>query len=129
MTATRLSRLQKQMLRWLHADERRSRGVIASRHQELVQAVPSAKGHMSHSLRLLDTRGLIRIGRSPGGRAEYVTLTTAGRQKTAQLAGSYDEGITVSRTRTCHLPCRSHIPSAWCRVPGKSFSLRRHYVR
>jgi hypothetical protein len=90
MTATRLSRLPKQMLRWLHADERRARGMIASRHQALVQAVPSAKGKMSHSLRLLEMRGLIRIGRSPGGRAEYVTLTTAGRQKAAQLAGSDD---------------------------------------
>jgi len=90
MTATRLSRLPKQMLRWLHADERRSRGVIASSHQERGQALPSAKGHMSHSLRLLETRGLIRIGRSPGGRAAYVTLTTAGRQKTAQVAGSDD---------------------------------------
>jgi DNA-binding MarR family transcriptional regulator len=90
MTATRLSQLQTRRLRWLHADERRSRGVIASSHQELVQALPSAKGNISHSLRLLETRGLIRIDRSPGGRAEYVTLTTAGRQKVAQLAGSYD---------------------------------------
>ena len=113
MTATRLSRLQKQMLRWLHADERRSRGVIASSHQELVQAVPSAKGNMSHSLRLLETRGLIRIGRSPGGQAEYVTLTTAGRQKAAQLAGRDAYGRTVGRTRPCHRPCRSPIPSAW----------------
>jgi hypothetical protein len=113
MTATRLSRLPKQMLRWLHADERRARGMLASRHQELVQAVPSAKGHMSHSLRLLETRGLIRLGRSPGGRAEYVTLTTAGCQKAAQLAGSDDEGITVGGKRTGHLPCRSPIPSAW----------------
>jgi DNA-binding MarR family transcriptional regulator len=126
MTATRLSRLQKQMLRWLRADERRSRGVIASSHQELVQAVPSAKGNLSHSLRLLETRGLIRIGRSPGGRAEYVTLTTAGRQKAGQLTGSYDEGVTVSGTRICHLPCRSRLPLPWCRVPGKRFSLRRH---
>jgi hypothetical protein len=90
MTATRLSRLQQQRLRWRHADERRSRGVIASSHQALVQAVPSAQGPMSHRLRLLETRGVIRIGRSPGGRAEYVTLTTAGRQKAAQLAGSDD---------------------------------------
>jgi len=113
MTATPLSRLPTQMRRWLHADERRARGVIARRHQELVQAVPSATGTMSPSLRLLDTRGLIRIGRSPGGRAADVTLTTAGRQKAAQLAGSDDEGITVGRTRTGHLPCRSHIPSGW----------------
>jgi DNA-binding MarR family transcriptional regulator len=78
------------MRRGRHADERRSRGVIASRHQELVQAVPSATGTMSHRLRLLETRGLMRLGRSPGGRAESVTLTTAGRQKAAQLAGRDD---------------------------------------
>jgi hypothetical protein len=113
MTATRLSRLHKQRLRWLHADERRSRGMLASRHQALVQAVPSAKGPMSHRLRLLETRGVIRLGRSPGGRAEDVPLTTAGRQKAAQLAGSDDSGRTVGGTRTCHLPCRSPIPSAW----------------
>jgi hypothetical protein len=45
MTAPRLSRLQKRMLCWLSADERRTRGVIASSHQELVQAMPSAKGN------------------------------------------------------------------------------------
>ena len=90
MRATRLARLPQQMRRWLHAAARRSRGVMARRHQALVQAVPSAKGPMSHRLRLLETRGLIRIGRSPGGRAEYVILTTAGRQKATQLAGSYD---------------------------------------
>jgi DNA-binding MarR family transcriptional regulator len=85
MTAPRLSRLQKRMLCWLSADERRTRGVIASSHQELVQAMPSAKGNISHSLRRLETQGLIRIGRSPGGLAEYVTLTMRGRQKASQI--------------------------------------------
>ena len=46
--------------------------------------MPSAKGNISHSLRRLETQGLIRIGRSPGGLAEYVTLTMAGRQKASQ---------------------------------------------
>jgi hypothetical protein len=69
----------------LRADEQRTGGVITSSHQELVQAVPRAKGNISHSLRLLETQGLIRIGRSSGGLAEYVTLTMAGRQKASQI--------------------------------------------
>ena len=84
MTAPRLSRLQKRSLCWLRADERRTRGMIASSHQELVQAMPSAKGNISHSLRRLETQGLSRIGRSSGGLAEYVTLTMLGRQKASQ---------------------------------------------
>jgi hypothetical protein len=47
--------------------------------------MPSAKGNISHSRRLLETQGLIRIGRSPGGLAEYVTLTMTGRQKASQI--------------------------------------------
>ncbi len=113
MPATRLSRLQQQILRWLQADARRSHGVMARSPQARVQAVPSAQGHSSHRRRLLDMRGLIRLGRSPGGRAAYVTLTTAGRQKAAQLTGSDDSGIPVSGTRMYRLPCRSHLPSTW----------------
>jgi hypothetical protein len=74
MTAPRLARLQKRMRCWLSADARRTRGVIASSHQERGQAMPSAKGHISHRLCRLATQGVIRIGRSPGGLAEYVTM-------------------------------------------------------
>ena len=45
MAAVRLSRLQRQMLRWLVADEQRTRGMITSSHPELVAALPSAKGN------------------------------------------------------------------------------------
>lgn len=90
MPATRLSRLQKRLLRWLHDDEQRTGGVITSSHQELVQAMPSAKGTISHSLRLLEMRGWIRIARSLDGKAEDVMLTTAGRQKASHTEGSYD---------------------------------------
>jgi hypothetical protein len=83
-TATRLSGLQKRLRRWLRVAERRTGGVIASRHQELVQAMPRAKGTLSHSLHLRETQGVIRIGRSPGGQADYRTLTMAGRQKASQ---------------------------------------------
>jgi hypothetical protein len=46
MAAVRLSRLQRQILRWLAADEQRTRGMITSSHPELVAALPSAKGNI-----------------------------------------------------------------------------------
>ena len=51
MAPVRLSPLQRRMLRWLAADEQRTRGMITRSHPELVAAVPSAKGNMSHRLR------------------------------------------------------------------------------
>jgi DNA-binding MarR family transcriptional regulator len=86
----RLSRLQKRILCWLDAEERRTDRVFSSRHQQLVQALPNAKGNISHSLRLLEARGLVEIGRSPGGQAENVRLTSEGCQKASELSGSYD---------------------------------------
>ena len=90
MAAVRLSRLQKQMLRWLAADAQRTRGMLTSSHPELVAALPSAKGHVSHSLRRLETQGLIMMTRTPGGKTDSVSLTAAGRQKALQLTGSYE---------------------------------------
>ena len=90
MTAPRLSRLQKQMLSWLWKDEQRTGGVISSSHHELVCALASAKGNISHSLRLLETRGWIVIGRTVGGQAEYLYLTREGRQQAVKLVGSYE---------------------------------------
>jgi hypothetical protein len=90
MTARRLSHLQKQILSWLLQDERRTRGMIASSHPELVDALPAAKGNISHSLRLLEARKWIVIGRTPGGKAESLYLTREGRQRALTLAGSYE---------------------------------------
>jgi DNA-binding MarR family transcriptional regulator len=90
LAGRRLSALQQRILCWLDHDERRSRGPRSSRHQELVQVLPHAKGHISPSLRLLEARGLLIIGRSLGGHAEYVVLTAEGRQKVAEILGSYD---------------------------------------
>jgi DNA-binding MarR family transcriptional regulator len=67
MASIRLSQLQQQILRWLVADHQRTRGMMASRHQELVRALHTDKGNLSHSLRTLETHGLLVIGRSPGG--------------------------------------------------------------
>ena len=90
MTARRLSHLQKQILSWLWRDERRTRGMISSSHPELVSALPAAKGNISHSLRLLEARKWIVIGRTPGGKAESLYLTREGRQQALTLAGSYE---------------------------------------
>jgi DNA-binding MarR family transcriptional regulator len=75
MVARRLSRLQQQILRWLAADHQRTRGMIVSSHEDLVKGLPADKGNLSRSLRTLEARGWIVIGRSPGGKAQHVTLT------------------------------------------------------
>ena len=90
MTARRLSHLQQQILAWLLRDEQRTHGVISSSHPELVGTLASAKGNISHSLHLLETRGWIIIGRTRGGKAESLYLTLEGRQQAIKLAGSYE---------------------------------------
>ena len=90
MTTTRLSQLQKRILRWLIMDHHRTKGVIASRHQELVRALQGDKGNISHSLRTLEGRGVMVIGRSLGGKAEYLRLTPEGQKWASQFAGSCD---------------------------------------
>ena len=90
MAAQRLSRRQKHILQWLAMDHQRTRGIITSSHQDLVRALPGDKGNMSHSLQTLEARGLIVIGRSPGGKAESVWLTSEGQKWASQLAGSCD---------------------------------------
>jgi hypothetical protein len=86
MAAARLSRLQKRILRWLAADHQRTRGLRARSHQELVRTLQSAKGHISHSRRTLEWRGLLVIGRSSREPVEYLTLTQEGQTRAAQLA-------------------------------------------
>jgi predicted transcriptional regulator len=90
MAAQRLSRRQKHIRQWLATDHQRPRGMITSSHQNLVRALAGAKGNISHSLQTLETRGLIVIGRSPGGKAEAVWLTSEGQKWASQLAGSCD---------------------------------------
>ena len=90
MAVQRLSRRQKRILQWLAADYQRTRGMITSSHQELVRAVPGDKGNIRHSLQTLEARGLIVIGRSLGGKAESVWLTSKGQKWASQLGGSCD---------------------------------------
>jgi len=90
MAATRLSQLQKRILRGLATDAQRTRGVVASSHQEWVCALKGDKGTISHSLRTLATRGWLVIGRSAGGKAESLRLTPEGQKWACQFAGSCD---------------------------------------
>jgi hypothetical protein len=90
MAARRLSRRHKQILHWLAVDHQRTRGMIRSSHQDLVRALPGDQGNISHSLQTLAARGLISIGRSPGGKAEALWLPPEGQKWAAHLAESCD---------------------------------------
>lgn len=54
-------------------------------HRELVQTLRQEKSHISHSLRTLATRGLIVICRTPGGKADALDLTAAGRKRASEI--------------------------------------------
>jgi DNA-binding MarR family transcriptional regulator len=85
MATQRVSQLHKRILLWLLADHQRTRGVISSSHEELVKALGGDKGNISHSLHTLEARGWIVLGRTPGGRAEYLYLTPAGLEKASDI--------------------------------------------
>jgi len=85
MAIQRVSRLQKHILRLLMAEHHRTRGGTSMGHLELVKALAGDKSNISHSLRTLETRGWIVIGRTPGGRAEYLDLTPEGLEKASAL--------------------------------------------
>jgi DNA-binding MarR family transcriptional regulator len=85
MATQRVSRLQKRMLRLLLAEYHRTHGGMAMGHRELVKALAGDKSNISHSLRILETRGWIVIGRTRGGRAESLDLTPAGLKKASEI--------------------------------------------
>jgi hypothetical protein len=80
-------------------EAQRTRGVVASSHQELVRALKGDQGHSSHSLRTLEARGWLVIDRSAGGQAESLRLTPAGQQWAGQVAGSCDEEEELRETK------------------------------
>ncbi len=85
MATQRLSQLQKQILRWLWADEQRTHGGTSSRHHELLQALPSDKSNVSRSLRTLEAREWIVIERTAGGKAQALYLTPEGLKKASEI--------------------------------------------
>jgi DNA-binding MarR family transcriptional regulator len=54
---------------------------MAASHPDLVRAMGTEKGNLSHSLGNLEAKGLVRLTRTAGGKAEAVDLTPAGRQE------------------------------------------------
>jgi DNA-binding MarR family transcriptional regulator len=85
MARPRVSRLQKHILRLLMAEHHRTRGGTSMGHLELVKALAGDKSTISHSLRTLETRGWIVIGRTPGGRAEDLDLTPEGLETASDI--------------------------------------------
>jgi hypothetical protein len=90
LAARRLSRRQKHILPWLAVAHQRTRGMLRRSHQDLVRAVPGDQGNRSHRLQTLEARGLIALGRSPGGNAESLGLTPEGQTWASHLAGRCD---------------------------------------
>jgi DNA-binding MarR family transcriptional regulator len=93
MAPERLSRIQRRILTRLVAEDRRLRGTMAASHEDLVRALVALgfdKGHVSTSLKGLAAKGLVTIARTPGGRAETVTLTREGRNHVTRLTASCD---------------------------------------
>ena len=86
MARSRVSRLQKHILRLLMVEHDRTHGGTSMGHLELVKALAGDKSNISHSLRTLETRGWLVIGRTPGGRAEYLDLTPEGLEKASELS-------------------------------------------
>ena len=85
MAPARLSRLQHRILAWLLAEDQRTRGTMAADHRDLVQALAHHKGNLEHVLQGLERKGLIRLHRTPGGKAEAVDLTAEGRERAEVL--------------------------------------------
>jgi DNA-binding MarR family transcriptional regulator len=92
MALARLSRLRRRILAWLCEAEQRTRGTMAGSHQNLVRTLAYDKGNVSASVRNLEGKGLVRISRTPGGKAEAVDLTAEGRNRVATLAASCEYG-------------------------------------
>jgi len=76
MAPQRLSRLQKRILAWIEAEYIRSKRSVSPGYQDLVKALSDEHYQsISRSLKNLEAKGLVSVGRTPGGHAEYVNLT------------------------------------------------------
>jgi DNA-binding MarR family transcriptional regulator len=80
---------QARLMAWLAAEEeQRTRGTMAASYAELVRTLAHEKGNLSHSLANLEAKGLVRMNRTPGGKAEALDLTPQGQKLAAHLARS-----------------------------------------
>ena len=79
MAAERLSRMQRRILAWLEKEDQRTRSTMSVEHRALALAMGVDKGNLSTSLKGLERKNLIRVQRTPGGKAEAIDLTPRGR--------------------------------------------------
>lgn len=86
MATRRLSKLQRHILHRMWSQHELTQGGISTDHLELVKALGRDKSNVSHSLRPLEARGLITIGRSTGRQASHLDLTPEGREWASKLA-------------------------------------------
>jgi DNA-binding MarR family transcriptional regulator len=99
-TAVRLSRLKRCILAWLVTEDQRTRGTMATSHEDLVRALEALgfdKGNVSTSLKGLAAKGLVTITRTLGGKAEAVDLTAEGRNRAAPLTASCEQGYNLMK--------------------------------
>jgi len=76
MSQHRLSHLQRRILAWIEAEYVRTKSSVAPGNQDLVKAFSDVdKVSISRSLKNMEAKGLISVGRTPGGIAEYLVLT------------------------------------------------------
>ncbi len=76
MAPQRLSHLQHRILTWLWQEYTRTKGSVSPSNQELVTALSDiSKASISRTLKNMEAKGLISVGRTPGGKAEYLVLT------------------------------------------------------
>ncbi len=81
MAPYRLSHLQRRILAWIKTEYVRTKGSVAPGNQALVTALSDVdKVSISRSLKNLEAKGLISVGRTPGGKAEYLVLTLNPKQ-------------------------------------------------
>ena len=67
------------------AAHHRTQGGTSLSHDELVKALGGYTGNISQSLRTLEARGVIVIGRTPGGQAAYLYVTPEGLEKASEI--------------------------------------------
>jgi hypothetical protein len=81
MPTQRLTWLEGWILYWLRAEARRSQALLAASHAKLLDGfAPQEQERIRAGLAYLETKGLIVVGRTPGGKPAYLVLTPTGSQ-------------------------------------------------
>jgi len=76
MAPQHLSHLQKRILAWLDAEYVRTKGSVSPSNQDLVKTLSDIdKTSISRTLKNMEAKELITVGRTPGGKAEFLVLT------------------------------------------------------